>query len=243
MDYDLYKSLVALPSIDRVCLGQYGEPTLWPHLLRAIALAKKHDHYVWTTSNGQLVTEKMATGFLDTGLDKIIFSIDAIDRETYEHLRPGLSWDTVIDNVTRLYEMREHYGYDLRVVVNVVRTAELKATDKEVRAFWDGHVDGVAITPEVDVSPLHGVCSEKPISCERVTDHLTIRWDGEMMMCCRDCHGEMLFGDVSEDDPLRLYNSDEFNALRHALETGQDYPEICRGCRAFWPDRRDPVRG
>lgn len=243
MDYRLYQKLVALPSIDRVCLGQYGEPTLWPHLTKAIALAKHHGHYVWTTSNGQLVTEKMAIGFLDTSLDKIIFSVDAIDRVTYERLRPGLSWKTVLANVTRIHTIRERFGYPMRIAVNVVRTPELKASDDEIRSFWQGRVDGVAITPESDVSPRPGTCSGPPIECERPTDHLTVRWDGELMLCCRDCHGEMLFGDVAAIDPIALYNSDEFNALRKALATGEDYPAICRGCRAHWPDKRDPIRG
>ena len=101
LDYALYERLVALPYVERVCLGQYGEPTLWPHLVAATALAKRLGRYVWTTTNGQLVDAELTRGLLDAGLDKIIFSIDAIDRETYEHMRPGLQWKTVMGNLDR----------------------------------------------------------------------------------------------------------------------------------------------
>jgi hypothetical protein len=245
MSRDLALELIQLPFIDRVCLGQYGEPTLWPHLVEAANLSASLGKYVWTTTNGSLLDETLAWELLDAGIDKVIFSIDAIDPEIYDRLRANLNWFRVLANLDRFIALR-NTAFKTRIVVNCVRCPENAArTDAEIRTFWLVRgVDGVAFTPEIDVSPRWGVLSGAPIECERPYEHLTVRSDGELMLCCRDCHSAHGgLGSVGGAHVLETYNNRHFAKIRQALKSGQNYPAMCKGCRAHWSDCRKPVRG
>jgi len=244
MDPDLALRLIKLDYIDRVCFGQYGEPLLWPYLAEAVDLANSLGKYTWTTTNGALMTASMGDELIRAGIDKVIFSIDAIDAPTYNALRTNLNWSIVLKNVDDFIEARKYAGQKLRIVVNCVRSPENSArTDAEIREFWLARgIDGVAISKECDVSPVLGTLSGPPIVCERPYDHLTVRADGRLMFCCRDCHDAA--GDLGSfgDNPMIAFRGPAFTALRRALETGKDYPAMCRGCRSHWPDVRPPKR-
>ena len=244
MDLGLALRLIELPSIDRVCFGQYGEPLLWPHLVRAVRHATDLGRSTWMTTNGQLLSEVKTRTLLDARIGKIILSIDALDPLTYERLRPGLTWAKVIAHLDQLVTIRNQYHHATEIVVNLVRSPEnAPSSDADVRAYFlTRGVDGVAITPEIDVSPPKtSTLSGPPIQCERPYDHLTIRADGQLMLCCRDCHD--VAGDLGDaTDPIAAYNGVAFTRIRRALDTGLNMPSICVGCRAHWPDCRKPVR-
>jgi MoaA/NifB/PqqE/SkfB family radical SAM enzyme len=244
MSRELALRLVELRFIERVCLGQYGEPTLWPHLAETAARAHELGKYCWTTTNGSLLDNGKAYELLEAGIDKVILSIDAIDPEVYGALRVNLNWFRVLSHLDRFIALR-NTGFQTRIVVNCVRSPEnANRSEADIRAFWLRRgVDGVAFTPEIDVSPRPGTVSGPPIECERPYRHLTVRVDGQLMLCCRDCHGvpEKL-GSVLCGGELEAYNSLPFTKLRNALESGQNVPAICRGCRAHWQNPRRPVR-
>lgn len=244
MPLDLALRLIDLPYIERVKLGGYGEPFLWPHLVAATKRASEQEKYVWTTTNGQLATESKMRALLDAGICKIIFSIDSIRESTYAKLRTNLDLPTVLGNLETAARLRGS-SYPARLVVNYVRSVEnVTESDESVRAFLEDHgADGVCITPEVDVSPLKGTRGGEPIVCERPYIHLTVRADGQLQICCRDGHGDVEgLGSVVDQDPLVLYNAEPFCAIRKALETGEGYPALCQGCRVHFDDRRPPKR-
>ena len=69
---------------------------------------------------------------------------------------------------------------------------------------------------------------EKKSLCLDPSFRLVIWPDGSVQPCCR-----------WEPEPLstienrafeEIWNSEEWNALRESLRTGQGIPEICRGC-------------
>lgn len=241
MKFTDFKRLLDLSQVRRVCLGQYGEPLLYKRLAAATEYAKAVGCYVWTTTNGQLLDETRGKALLDAGLDKLIVSVDHIDKESYERSRCNLQWETVIGNVDRFRAMRDEGGYatELLVAVTLDRNTPIRA---DYTRFWDGRVDGVAFSNEVDVSIVEGTLSGGPIKCERPYDHLTVRVDGSVVLCCRDCHMVCSFGNAYLEDPLKIFNSAAFEAVRRAMAKGEDYPAICKGCRGFWADRRPPVR-
>jgi MoaA/NifB/PqqE/SkfB family radical SAM enzyme len=106
--------------VEKVCFGQYGEPTLWPHLADAVALAASLGRYSWTTTNGSLLDNGRAWELLDAGINKVIWSIDAIDPDVYDRVRKNLNWFRVLENLDRFIALR-NTGFKARIVVNCVR--------------------------------------------------------------------------------------------------------------------------
>ncbi len=230
-----------LDCVESVKLGQYGEPLMYKKIVDAVAYAKVKGKFVWLTTNASLLTEDRAKALLDARLDKIIFSVDAIDEKTFERVRPPLRWQIVIDNIARFCDLRE--GYNIDAVVNAVITPEAHTTEGAFKAYWEGFGLGCSVVDEVDVSPPQcEYVNGDSIDCERPHEHITIRADGSVILCCRDCHAIEKFGNVHDVDPLVIFNSDRFNKIRTVMETGVGYPKMCVGCRLIHPNPREPRR-
>src|SRR3954462_12580644 len=56
--------------------------------------------------NGSLITEPVARGMIEAGLDAINISVDASGKEVFEATRIGLKYDKVIANIERLLRLR-----------------------------------------------------------------------------------------------------------------------------------------
>ena len=79
MELTLYKKVIdKLGPIKEVTLTGWGEPLMHSKIAEMIGYAKKKGKSVSLTSNGSLLTEKLALKLIDSGLDSISFSIDEI---------------------------------------------------------------------------------------------------------------------------------------------------------------------
>src|SRR5512141_1894141 len=106
MSMDLFKKVVdecAALGITHVRVHNYGEPFLDRQLVEKVRYAKSRGiAEVGMISNGSLITEEIARGMIDAGLDAINISVDASGKETFERTRVHLDYDTVIGNIRTL---------------------------------------------------------------------------------------------------------------------------------------------
>lgn len=59
---------------------------------------------------------------------------------------------------------------------------------------------------------------------------LSIRWDGNIALCCNDWRGEYKIGSVLRSSLRTLWQSEAFNAARRALYQGERGMRPCHGC-------------
>ena len=111
MSFDLFRKIVdecAALGITHVRVHNYGEPFLDRHLVDKVRYAKqKGIREVGMISNGSLITERVARGMIEAGLDAINISVDASGKEVFESTRIGLNYDKVIANIERLVRIRD----------------------------------------------------------------------------------------------------------------------------------------
>ena len=114
MDFDLYRKVVdecAALGITHVRVHNYGEPFLDKQLVEKVRYAKsKGIAEVGMISNGSLITEEIARGMIDAGLDAINISVDAAGKEVFESTRLHLKYDDVISNIRTLARLRNESG-------------------------------------------------------------------------------------------------------------------------------------
>ena len=91
MELDLYKKIIKqiASTTEHLILDIGGEPTLHPHLVEMIKIAKAHDIYVTFDTNATILNSDLSKRILDSGLDRITFSFDAQSKEMYEKMRKG----------------------------------------------------------------------------------------------------------------------------------------------------------
>ena len=111
MDFDLFRKVVdecAALGITHVRMHNYGEPFLDKQLVEKVRYAKsKGIQEVGMISNGSLITEEIARGMVEAGLDAINISVDAAGKEVFESTRLHLDYDEVIGNVRNLVRTRQ----------------------------------------------------------------------------------------------------------------------------------------
>jgi len=233
MDFDLYRKVVdecAALGITHVREHNYGEPFLDKQLVEKVRYAKsKGIREVGMISNGSLITEDIARGMIEAGLDAINISVDAAGKEVFESTRVHLDYDTVIANIRTLVRLRNEAGKTHpKLILSFVRQNN-SADEQAFIAEWSKVADKIHIT---DLHNWAGTLNERTnvtYPCYRLWLTFTVLWDGRVSMCCADFDGRHIFGDLRTQTIEEVWNSPLYRAARREhLESGG--PGICRTC-------------
>lgn len=233
MDMDLYKKVVdecAALGITHVRMHNYGEPFLDKQLVEKVRYAKSRGiPEVGMISNGSLITEDLARGMIDAGLDAINISVDASGKETFERTRVHLEYDTVINNVRTLARLRNELGKKRpKLILSFVRqgnTADEQAFIDE----WSRIADKIHVTDLHNWAGTLNTTSDVRFPCYRIWLTFTVLWDGRVSLCCADFDGRHVLGDLRTSTIKEIWNSPIYRAVRRQqLKDGG--PEICRSC-------------
>jgi len=103
---------LALP-VRRFSVYLMNEPLLDPELpgrIAYITARRRKPQYVKIISNGSLLTEPMAKGLLDAGLDKLKLSVQSLQAETYRRIM-GLRLEHTLRNIDRFLELQAQGAY------------------------------------------------------------------------------------------------------------------------------------
>jgi MoaA/NifB/PqqE/SkfB family radical SAM enzyme len=126
-----------------------GEPFVNKHTAKATAYAKSTGMDVGVITNGALLTTSDMEMLLEN-TKWVRFSIDASNRELYKTIRGKDDFDTVFDNVSNMYKMRDAMNSDTTIGVQmVVNKKNLGDIPKFYRKFKD-------IADYIQYRPLEG---------------------------------------------------------------------------------------
>jgi radical SAM protein with 4Fe4S-binding SPASM domain len=102
--------LAEVPTLRRLTMQGLGEPLLSPYLLDQVRLARSHGLAVGFNSNATLLSRARADELVAAGLDWLHVSVDGATAGTYEGIRHGASFDTVIANLAGLVAAKRAAG-------------------------------------------------------------------------------------------------------------------------------------
>jgi MoaA/NifB/PqqE/SkfB family radical SAM enzyme len=233
MSRELFRKIAdecAALGITHVRMHNYGEAFLDRYLTEKVRYAKdKGIREVGLISNGSLITEKVARGMVEAGLDAINISVDAGGKEVFEQTRIGLTYDKVIANIERLVRVRAELGRQRpKLILSFVR----QNNSDDEQAFiehWGRVADKIHITDLHNWAGTLNHESDVNYPCYRPWLTFTVLWDGRVSLCCADFDGRTVLGDLKTQTIREIWNSDTYRAVRREhLETGG--PEVCRAC-------------
>jgi MoaA/NifB/PqqE/SkfB family radical SAM enzyme len=233
MSFDLFRKIVdecAALGITHVRVHNYGEPFVDRKLVEKVRYAKqKGIQEVGMISNGSLITEPVARGMIEAGLDAINISVDAAGREVFEATRIGLKYDKVIANIERLVRIRAELGRRRpKLILSFVR----QNNSLDEQAFiehWKSIADKVHITDLHNWAGTLNQESDVNYPCYRPWLTFTVLWDGRVSLCCADFDGREVLGDLNTSSIQEIWNAEPYrNIRRRHLESGG--PDICQSC-------------
>jgi len=236
---------VAIYGLERMCLSLFGEPFLNKDFFDISRYAKKSNKidHLYISTNALLMDERISRELIDSGLDKIIISIDGASKETYEKIRVGGDYDKLISNVENFIRIREASGGNgPRIAVQIIR---MKETDKEVDKFYKFWQDKINQTDQIDVKEHFtwakkvegsGVESAGKIAVKvpcltYLWSNMAIYWNGDMTVCCYDSDADLVIGNINENSIHDVWHSEKYNNLRQKhLEGMIDELPLCKDC-------------
>lgn len=96
----------ALPQLQRVIIGGYGEPFAHPRVLDYLAAIKALGLSVTISTNGTLLGQEQAERLVSLGVDNVVVSLDGTDPETYRSVRGEANLHVVLENLERLNRIK-----------------------------------------------------------------------------------------------------------------------------------------
>jgi radical SAM protein with 4Fe4S-binding SPASM domain len=97
------------PYLLHIDMQNWGEPLLNKDIYQMIAYAKQFDINIALSTNFQNFDEKSAEDMINSGLDRLLLSIDGASPETYEKHRRGGSFLKAIENINILIDKKKQF--------------------------------------------------------------------------------------------------------------------------------------
>jgi MoaA/NifB/PqqE/SkfB family radical SAM enzyme len=212
----------------------YAEPLLAPKLREQILGMKNRGMAVAMNTNGLSLSEDLAKFFVDVKVDSVMFSIDAVTRETLKVIRGIEKLEKIESAVFRLMRARGGADYPRIGVSFTIQDGNRHEVDAFV-SRWVGVVDVVRTglifingrfpdmaTPEVRVP------------CPTLYQTLPVHNDGQVTVCCLDGFKATNMGNVFQDGVRAVWHGEEFAKARYYHETGQyDKVPFCKNCNGW----------
>ena len=216
--------------ITHVRMHNYGEAFIDKKLVEKVRYAKQQGiKEVGMISNGSLITDQIARGMIDAGLDAINISVDASGKEVFESTRIGLKYDKVIANIERLVRLRAESGKRRpKLILSFVRQNN-SADEQAFIEHWRTVADKIHVTDLHNWAGTLNKESDVNYPCYRPWLTFTALWDGRVSLCCADFDGKTILGDLNTHSIAEIWNAQAYRDVRRQhLESGG--PDICRAC-------------
>lgn len=107
LNYNQFKQIInQFPFLKNIILQGLGEPLLNQELFLMIKEVKLRNIRVGLTTNATLLNREMAQKIVDSEVDWIYISLDAVDKEKYEEIRKGANYTVVMENIKNFLKLK-----------------------------------------------------------------------------------------------------------------------------------------
>ena len=253
---NLYENVIdeLAPTLLYLILYFQGEPYLNANFFDFISFAADRKIYTATSTNGHYLDPENSRKTVESGLDRIIISIDGADQSTYESYRIGGSLEKVIEGTRQLVKWkRKLKSTTPHIILQFIVFRQNETQIDQIRKLGKQlEVDEVAIKTAQIYDYMDG--SERITSVEKYSrytqngngkwklknelfDHCwkmwqssVITWDGKVVPCCFDKDASHVLGDASMDSFEKIWKSDPYNNFRKQILKSRSSIDICTNC-------------
>lgn len=231
-----------------------GEPYLNPQFLDMVKYAAARNIYTSTSTNAHFLDDENARKTVESGLDRIIISVDGTTPETYRIYRVGGSLEKVMEGTRNLVAWKKklnsktpHIVYQFLVVKpnehqvkNIYELAEKLGVD-EVKLKTAQVYDPRADHPLIPINEKYAryktladgtvvLKNELENHCWRLWHAAVITWDGAVVPCCFDKDAQHNMGDLKTKSFKAIWQSEVYQDFRRSVLRSRAETDICKNC-------------
>lgn len=248
------------PSRTAVTLDVQGEPLLHPRAVDMVVYARKAGCHVSLLTNGVKLDADSARRLVAAGLDRIVFSFDAVEKGLYESIRKGADFHKTLLNILNFIQINDESGHPTFVCMSIVRQKATEAHLDDYREYFRRlPVDtvfvssllnmsgGSSVSAEIDMAEKKAVPrSESPI-CRIPWENIVVNWDGSVCPCPLDYDALWPAGNVREQTLREIWEGEPFRRFREAhrervFDRLGACARLCAECNCRWDPEYDMRR-
>jgi radical SAM protein with 4Fe4S-binding SPASM domain len=241
-----------------------GEPFLNKNFLDMVQYASAKGIYTATSTNAHYLNDDVAKRTVESGLDRLIISIDGTTQEVYEQYRIGGKLHKVIEGAKNIVKWKRElksktpfvFFQFLVVRPNEHQVDEIKRIAKEVGVdevrfktaqVYDYENDPNQLIPinekysRYTKDKIGNYISKNKLAnhCWKLWQANVITWDGLVVPCCFDKDATHQLGDLKNQSFREIWHNGRYKKFRRELMTSRKNIDICANCSegiSVWRD-------
>ncbi len=231
-----------------------GEPYLNSHFFEFVKYARSKKIYTATSTNAHFLTEKLSKRTIESGLDRLIVSLDGTDAETYLKYRKGGDFEKVLDGIRNIVKAKseakskgpyiilqfivfgtnEHQVEEIKKLADELGVDKLELKTAQVYEFEEGNPlipsnERFSRYTKQDDGK-YQIKSALPNKCYRMWSGAVLTWDGRVVPCCFDKDADYVLGSLDDKSFAEVWEGQQYQQFRRKLKKGRKYIDICRNC-------------
>ena len=256
LSVDFYNKFLQEVQKDLIYLYFYfqGEPYLHPDFLSLVKAASEKNIYTVTSTNAHFLSPRKATETIQSGLDRILISIDGASQETYESYRKGGKLAKVIEGTKNLVKAKsqlnsstphiiiqflvvkpnEHEIPEILQLGKDLGVDEVKLKTAQVYDFKNGS----ELIPSIEQysryrkneDGSYRIKNKLENKCWKLWHSCVVTWDGNIVPCCFDKDAKYEMGSLQTHSFQSIWGNKNYKAFRGQLVNNRKSIDICTNC-------------
>ena len=256
LDKNFFRSFIGQVHKHTAYLTFYfqGEPFLNPDFLEMVKEAVGKKMYTSTSTNAHYLDEATARKVVESGMQRLIISIDGITQETYEQYRIGGKLEKVLDGTRNLVRWKKqlqsstphlifqflvvrHNEHEIESLLALARQTGVDEVRLKTAQVYD-YEQGNPLIPHNENYSRYKLLPDGTYKlknkllnhCWKMWHSCVITWDGKIIPCCFDKDAKYVMGDLKERSFSEIWKSGAYDSFRASLLKGRNEIDICRNC-------------
>ena len=230
-----------------------GEPYLNKKLNEMIEYAQQKNIYVSISTNGNLITAKNIDVLVEHLPDKIIFSVDGLDEDSYQNYRIGGTFKQADEALRLLVEAKRKLKLKKPFVeLQFIVMKQNEHLLDEVRAYSEKRYIDRLVFKTMQISSYENALKFLPTNNKHsryilkngsyeikgvLKDHCfalwrtaVITWDNKMVPCCFDKDADFIMGNLNRFSVRDIWKSERYQNFRKGVLNNRKGKRMCNNC-------------
>ncbi len=231
-----------------------GEPYLNPDFLDMVKYASDKGIYTATSTNAHFLSDERAKQTVESGLDRLIISIDGTTQDVYQQYRRGGRLDRVLAGAKNVIKWKKQlksktpfvFFQFLVVKPNEHQIEEVKKLAREIgvdqvrfkTAQVYNYKNGNPLIPSLDkfsryrkkADGSYAIKNKLANHCWRLWHDPVVTWDGLVVPCCFDKDAIHRMGDLKQKSFKEIWQDKQYMKFRTQILGGRKNIDICANC-------------
>lgn len=232
-----------------------GEPYLNTDFLDMVKYASSKGIYTATSTNAHYLTDEAARKTVESGLDRLIISIDGTTQEVYQQYRIGGNLDKVLEGARNIVKWKkelnsktpfvffqflvvkpnEHQVEDVKRLAKEIGVDEVRFKTAQVYDFENDPNQLIPVTDKFsrykkNTDGTYAAKNKLANRCWKLWHANVITWDGLVVPCCFDKDAMHQLGNLKNESFKNIWHNSNYKQFRSELMNSRKNIDICSNC-------------